>query len=134
MPWKNTTPCHRPLYTTVSSHFCFKQKSRYNNQGNILDMDLSLWFSWQIPHRQWRRVCKQQFYIVMWKFCNKNTNNSCWIILEQWTSRVPQSYSTRHATVMLTLLLRGPSMLKTVSVTSTDFHLINHQLAPTQIK
>ena len=31
-------------------------------------MDLSLWFSWKTPHGQWRRVCKQQFYTVIWKF------------------------------------------------------------------
>ena len=45
-------------------------------------MDIILWFSWKIPHRQQRRVCKQQLYTVMQKFWNNSQNISCWITLE----------------------------------------------------
>ena len=97
LSWKNTTPHYWPLYTIVSIHCCFKQKSRYNNQGNIQNMDLSLWFSWKIPHRQRKRVCKQQLYTIKQKFWNNSQNNSRWITLEQWLSRATESYSIRYA-------------------------------------
>ena len=137
LSWKKTTPYYQSLYTIVSIHCCFKQKPRYSKA--IFKIWISVYGSakkflpdkgGEFANDNFIQFCKN-FEITVKTTAAKSTwrRND---LVECQSCQTCLTKSYKKTSVNLTLLLLEPSMPKSPSETSTDFHLTNYQLAPTQ--